>query len=576
MVGISLSAVTLLWYKRFSQVTMDHVGEYTFQIIKEANKTFELALKDIDYLSTVISLNKPNVIDVLSQDPEYSTYKSLTEDRKLNDFIASLYGYKYYISSILVAGENGKSYSQGTTLSASVIKGLDWYDKIMESNGKKVLIKTHSSTGAVAASPSHNVISVARAIIHNGDTLGFVMIDFRYDMLQKIFSTNLPHENIMFVIDENGFFVYHPDSARLNHNIQDTEFGRIFSQLQLSEGKFEHKIGRQKKFVVYYKSDYTNWTTIGVISQEDMMQQAVKTANGTLVISVITLLIVLTIATIISYRMTRNIFKLRNAMQNVGRGEFDTTITIKSGDEIEELSQGFNRMVIQIKKLLKDVKKNERQKREAELRALQAQINPHFLSNTLNTVKWLATIQKAYNINDLITALIQLLHVSIGKGEELITIQEELEYTKNYIIIQEYRYCDKFKVHFQVEEEILTMKIPKFVLQPIIENSLIHGLEPMEGEGLITIKGYKDTNNIKIAVTDNGVGITADEIDKIFKEERNKNKKRFSGIGIKNVNERIKIHFGEQYGIHIESIPNVLTTVEIIIPCITEEGEERC
>ena len=220
---------------------------------------------------------------------------------------------------------------------------------------------------------------------------------------------------------------------------------------------------------------------------------------------------------------------------------------------------------------MENIKVNEKHKRIAEIKTLQAQINPHFLSNTLNTVKWLANAQKADNIETLVSSLIKLLHVSMGKGGDYISIREEIEYIRSYIQIQEFRYFDKFEVIFNIEEDILDYKILKFILQPIIENSIIHGIGPMDQKGLISVKAYKSEEELFFSVTDNGAGICDDKIEQVLKS--NGSSSTFSRIGIYNVNERIKLNFGEQYGLNIQSVEGLYTSVEIILPIIKENVE---
>jgi two-component system, sensor histidine kinase YesM len=256
------------------------------------------------------------------------------------------------------------------------------------------------------------------------------------------------------------------------------------------------------------------------------------------------------------------------AMNEAKKGNLSICIKDDSKDEIGEVAENFNMMLNEIRNLMDNIRHKERQKRDAELKTLQAQINPHFLSNTLNTVKWLASMQKADNIEKLITALIQLLHASTGKGEDMIPLHEELEYIKSYISIQEYKYFDKFKVNYEIEQGILEHKVPRFLLQPVIENSIIHGIEPMEGQGLIVVKAYLYDGDIKLTVKDDGVGIPPETLKSIRSQGDTGSRSRFSGIGIVNVHERIQLLFGDKYGIHIESIPGLFTTVEITLPTI--------
>lgn len=279
------------------------------------------------------------------------------------------------------------------------------------------------------------------------------------------------------------------------------------------------------------------------------------------------------LAVLLSYIFTLTLSKplkrLINTMNEVKRGNLSVSIIDNSTDEIGEVVGNFNTMLNEIKNLMESVKLNEKQKREAEIKILQAQINPHFLSNTLNTVKWLAGAQKAHNIEALVSSLIKLLHVSMGKGDDFITMGEEVEYIKSYINIQEYRYYDKFRVVFEIEEDILDYKVLRFLIQPVVENAIIHGIGPMTEQGLISIKGFKYNDVLKIRVTDNGEGIPRERLCKILTLDDYENKSKFSGIGINNVNERIQINFGDEFGLHIESVPKLYTTVELTLPIIS-------
>ena len=195
------------------------------------------------------------------------------------------------------------------------------------------------------------------------------------------------------------------------------------------------------------------------------------------------------------------------------------------------------------------------------------------MSNTLNTVLFLAKAQQAHNIESITTSLIQLFHVAVGKGEDLITIREEMEYIKAYINIQEYRYLNKFKINYNIEQEILDCKIPRLILQPVVENALIHGIEPLDGQGMVVIKGFSQGPDIRFIVTDNGVGIPPHKLESLLQGNGERNSMRLSGIGIANADERIKMYFGLQYGLSIESVLGLYTTVELTMPSIKQGSE---
>ncbi|CAM4312280.1 two-component system sensor histidine kinase YesM [Paenibacillus endophyticus] len=572
----SLSIVSVLWYNKYYDSQRESAESFMSRTILDANKSFELTLKDIDYISTIISLNKPNVIDMLLPDATETLIERLEKDRKIDNFISSLYGYKYYISSILVASIGGRSYAQGSTVPADEFMRSIWYEQLLKQRGNKIFITTHANTklNKVSAYLNQNVVSISRAIMNGSEAVGYVNVDFNYEVVERIFNTPLPNKSQLFLLDDKGGFVYSPRAEDINKPIAGTDYASVLPLLTASSGKLSMRINGEEHLVVYHTSDYTNWTTVGLIPLSELLAESRKAANNIMLIPVLTLIAALIVATIISNQITKNIGRLRHAMKKVSAGNLSDPITISSGDEVEELSRGFNAMVTNLRVLLDDVKKTEEQKRVLEFKALQAQINPHFLFNTLNQIKWLADVQKADNIKQLVTSLVTLLHSSMGKGGEFISVREEQQYLEHYLNIQQFRYYDKFDAVFDIEEGILEARMLKFLLQPIVENALIHGLEPLKGRGQLMVKGYGDEGHIVLQVSDNGVGIEPERLATIFDQVAEKNQSRFSGIGLGNVQERIRLHYGAGYGLQIESVPGLFTTVTMRIP-IEAEGENE-
>ncbi|WP_270168743.1 cache domain-containing sensor histidine kinase [Paenibacillus sp. SYP-B4298] len=572
----SLSIVSVLWYNKYYNSQRESAENFMSRTILDANKSLELTLKDIDYISTIISLNRPNVIDMLLPDATETLIERLEKDRKLDNFISSLYGYKYYISSILVARTDGRSYAQGSTVPTDEFMQSSWYKQLLEQQGNKIFITTHANTklNKVSAYMNQNVVSISRAIMNGNEAVGYVNIDFNYEVVDRIFNTPLPNKSQLFLLDDQGNFVYSPRADNINKSISGTDYASVLPQLTGNSGKLSMRINGEEHLVVYHTSDYMNWTTVGLIPRSELLAESRKAANNIMLIPILTLIAALIVATIISNHITKNIGRLRHAMKKVSAGNLSNPIAITSGDEVEELSRGFNAMVTNLRVLLDDIKQTEEQKRVLEFKALQAQINPHFLFNTLNQIKWLADVQKADNIKQLVTSLVTLLHSSMGKGGEFISVREELQYLEHYLNIQQFRYYDKFDAVFDIEEEIQDARLLKFLLQPIVENALIHGLEPLKGRGKLVIKGYGEEGHIVLKVSDDGVGIEPERLATMFDRATEQNQSRFSGIGLGNVQERIKLHYGAGYGLQVESVPGLFTTVTLRIP-VEVEGEDQ-
>jgi two-component system sensor histidine kinase YesM len=272
-------------------------------------------------------------------------------------------------------------------------------------------------------------------------------------------------------------------------------------------------------------------------------------------------------AYIYSRRITKPIGVMMDQMKEVEAGNLDVMVESNVYNELDDLSESFNHMVYQIRKLMDDIVTVEHNKNELELEVLHAQINPHFLYNTLNTIRWMAKIKGEDSISDALVALVKLLRVSISFGNNMIMLQDEVEYIENYILIQKLRFNQLFEIQYDIKDEHKKLYIPKLILQPIVENSLIYGSDEAEKrEEPIVIKIFtrETEDHIEIVVKDNGKGIEKEVLDNIFKQEQNIN--RFSKVGLNNVNQRLKLYLGEAYGLQIISAVGVGTTVIIHVP----------
>jgi len=416
-------------------------------------------------------------------------------------------------------------------------------------------------------------ILLGRAVLslETGEIIGTLMIRTNERYFSNIYKNIDMGKNAdIFVIDSKGIVVSsrNTDIPVAKRYKDQTLLKELVNRTESSERTFNMTIDGKKHLIAFSYLQNANWYVVSTIPYSYLNSEVMAILKNIMLLTLVCSVLAVLLSYIFSLTISKPLNRLISAMNEVKKGNLSVGIADKSKDEIGEVAGNFNTMVYEITNLMERVKNNEIQKRKAEIKTLQAQINPHFLSNTLNTVKWMAEAQKAHNIEALVSSLIQLLHVSMGKGDDFITIREEVEYIKSYINIQEYRYYDKFKVVFDFEEDILDYKILKFLIQPVVENSIIHGVGPMNGQGLISIKGYKYNEELKIRVTDNGEGIPAEILSRLLTAEGCDNKSKFSGIGINNVNERIQINFGEKYGLQIESVPQLYTTVELTLPII--------
>ncbi len=251
---------------------------------------------------------------------------------------------------------------------------------------------------------------------------------------------------------------------------------------------------------------------------------------------------------------------------------FEYKPNVQTVHEIKVLYDSFDDLAYRTKELMEQVRREEVVLRKTELKALQAQINPHFLYNTLDSIQWMCENKNNDDAVKMVGALAKLFRISISRGHELITIKDEIQHAQSYLIIQSFRYRNQFSYHFDVEDDLLDCLCNKITIQPLIENAIYHGIDRMVDEGKIniTVKS-SDDGDILITVSDNGVGMTAEQCKKILSKDRSDS----GGIGVKNVDDRLKIYFGEKYGLSIESELDVGTTVTVRIPKIRKESEHE-
>lgn len=297
-----------------------------------------------------------------------------------------------------------------------------------------------------------------------------------------------------------------------------------------------------------------------------------KTAVMSAVITALIIVLALIGTIIIVSKMTTEITVLSGKMQSVATGDLTVRYEVKGEDEIGQMGQNFNYMIIKIQELMNRVAEEEREKRRNEMAFLQAQINPHFVSNVMNNVVWMAKIQHADNIVPLVNSLNALLQNVMHQEREFIPLKDELEYVDNYLTIMEYSGSYDYIVEREVDRDTVLLYVPRFILQPIVENAIYHGLpEDLSRQGRIIISAKRCENELIIIVEDNGEGISIEKAEEILRKRKQKNRS-FNGIGIVNVNERIKMYFGDAYGLRFESEVGKYTKCILSLPIIEEEA----
>ena len=392
-----------------------------------------------------------------------------------------------------------------------------------------------------------------------------IVMDIRFSSIMNYVDTvGIGQHGYCFLMNKEGTIIYHPQQRLIYSNLKEEQTDWLKEQadgITMDNG------------VIYtiQTLETCNWRVIGVCYADEMVGAKVETMlKVSVILMAMFFLVTFAVGWLISRLISRPSRELARAM---GAFEEDAKafrfVSVGGTAEISRLSDSFGHMVVRIQQLMEQVRQEEITLRKTELNALQTQINPHFLYNTLSSIAWMCEEERSAEAVEMVNALGQLFRISISKGHELIPIGQELQHAKSYLQIQNFRYKNQFTYEFEVDEDCLGYYCNKITLQPIIENAIYHGLDRMVDEGRIVIRVYQKDNDIFMEVEDNGVGMTQELCHEILERDP----KRKTGIGIKNVNDRVRIYFGSEYGMTITSELDEGTCVKIRMPKVTQEQE---
>ncbi|RIE03178.1 sensor histidine kinase [Cohnella faecalis] len=417
------------------------------------------------------------------------------------------------------------------------------------------------------------VVSMSKGIKLNIDGVeknAVLLVDANFKRIDDLSrSVKLGQKGYAYIIDESaGNIIYHPQQQLIYAGLK---YENVEQALSFSFGSFFDNSTGVDRLITIQTVGNVGWKIVGVSYMDEIVttRKEITSFLGWLLGAV--MIFVLLITWYMSAKISQPIKRLEKSMQLVERGNFDITIPIRRDDEVGRLSRRFNLMVTRIRELMGQNIQEQEAKRKSELEVLQSQIHPHFLYNTLNSVVRLAGTGKTDEVIRMITSLSKFFRISLSRGQHIIPVADELEHIRNYLIIQSMRYKNKFDYTIEAEEEALECRTMKLVLQPIVENAIYHGIEPGADDGHIFITASIVDGKLRMRVRDDGIGMAQNKLASLLAQDAGGKVSEGSGIGLRNVHERIRLHFGEEYGLRIESEREEGTTVDIWLPCLKEE-----
>lgn len=412
------------------------------------------------------------------------------------------------------------------------------------------------------------VISLSRAVelTHAGSVRhGVLLVDMNFSGIEQLFrDVSLGGDGYVYLVDSYGEIIYHPRRQLLYSNLITENNLRA---VHYDDGSHIERFNGESRMLTVKTVGYTGWKIIGVTPMRSITSDFYHIQAFAVFILFFTIFLLVFANMFVSSRIANPIQVLERSVKELENGNWETEIAIGGSYEIRHLGNTIAKMVQQMRALMDDIVIEQESKRKSELDALQSQINPHFLYNTLDSIVWMIENERYPEAVSMVTALARLFRISISKGRTIIPVSDELEHARNYMTIQKMRYKNKFTVEFSAQPEALRLSTVKLILQPLLENAIYHGMEFMDGDGRIEVNAYLHEDRLFVDVTDNGGGIQEDLIADLL-TDTSRIRSKGSGIGLRNVHERIQLCYGEEYGLTILSQPDHGTTVRVQLPQI--------
>ena len=391
--------------------------------------------------------------------------------------------------------------------------------------------------------------------------IGYIRFGLKRNHIEKM------AKNINFGSD-GGVVIFDENLNKISGIAHDSVLSKLLKE-KPSIGNFSYSEGKNEYTAVHIHSDSTGWTTVGVIPLRYINKDLAGIQYLTVIIIVLTIIIGVTVSVIIAQSLILPLENTVNALEKFSRGDFAVRLKENRCDEIGKLNRIFNKAIKEINELMQKVTQSEILNKEMEFKTLQSQMNPHFLYNTLDAINWLAFKEKQTEICNLVAAISSLIRASISNKKSIITIEQELDYVKNYIYIQHIRYKDRFDIIYDIDESLLKQAVPKLIIQPIVENAIIHGIENSKNKNLLYISIKRENECIVIIVKDTGIGMTDEKVSELLKEPLNAEgdeQKAHTNLGLYAVHKRIQLMYGDLYGLTVQSQAGEGTTVTLHIP----------
>ena len=569
VISISITLILgIVMYIRFSAVNRQETIQTAQTLMEQTGETLEDYLVSMRQISDTVYYNV--IKDGAFPDQDQNIQKGMNLLYEANrDNLRTIAIYNSYGS--LMAAEPVASQKEDPDVTSQ-----DWYKQAVEE-----MENMHFSTPHIqnlfddGSMRYYWVISLSRAVdlTDNGDSqMGVLLVDMDYSSISRMLQQINASDNgqYYYLCDSSGEIIYHPRQIQISEGIanenNDTESG-------YKDGVYDEMFEGEHRKVIVNTISYTGWKLVGVIPYSTFTSGMLNMRYFVGMLMLLTAMMLVVINRVVSVGISRPILRLNDSVREYEAGE-KPEIYIGGSLEIRHLGYSIQKSYEQIDSLMKKIVLEQNERRKSELDALQSQINPHFLYNTLESITWMIEGERNDEAAFMITQLARLFRISLSKGRTVITVADELQHARSYMNIQKIRYKNAFSVVFDVDQEVCSCCTVKLILQPILENAINYGVSGMVDCGEIRVTGRLEDGNVILSVTDNGIGMSEEQVALILTDSSHMHK-RGSGVGLVNVNNRIRLLFGGEYGLTVESEPDEGTTVTVRIPAVPYTEENR-
>ena len=563
IISLSITLIPLLVvggfsYIRSTAIIEEKVSQSNYNTVRQVADNINLIFSDMANSANYLWQNKEfmKYLKMSREEVAESPNILLSAQNSVNNFIV----FKANIYSLYVRGFNGLEFD---TTSAENRIGGSLQQQLTDLHGESVLIYDTVTNYNNTRTKVISLLRLFKDIDNLSSDLAIIKINISEDEISKAFQSRQPGtRGDYFIVDEQKNIISSQKKESLGTKLAPAyDDSRLYAG---ASGYFKDAVDGHNYLVTYFNLSRPGWKMVNMVPLDEVLADAMAIQKITFFTMMISLALCLIVIIMFSTRVLSPLKQIRKSMKHLENENFDVGIEVKGNDEIALLGNSFNKMSKRLGELINEVYAVQIKQKEADLKALQAQINPHFLYNTLDTIYWMCRMEKAFESSNLVQALSRLFRLSLNSGNEFTTVRNEIDHLQNYITIQDKRFDGMIRFNIDASDEVLECKVVKLVLQPLVENAIHHGIEKSGGRGNIDVRIFKEEGNVVYIVGDDGAGADEKELNSFLEQVGEGNR----GFGIKNVSDRIRLYFGNDYGIAFRSSPGNGTVVTVRQPFV--------